>query len=885
MIIDDDFRACFNRATGHAEPRPWQLSLGMDDACRNLLLRIPTGLGKTEGVLATWIYHRVAQDDDGWPRRLVWCLPMRVLVEQTEQVARTTVNYLPVHTRPEVCVVMGGEDAGEWFLHPEKPSILIGTQDMLLSRALNRGYGSGRARWPVEFGLLNHDALWVMDEVQLMDVGLATAAQLQAFRDQDRDKGLRPCYTWWMSATLQPDWLKSVDTAEHHADWVRSPCTVLPGQRTGGLWDVNKTLTVDAVGQDDAKSFAQRIFAEHANTSPGEYGRITLVVCNTVKRACATFDELQRAGRHAGMELVHSRFRPAEREAWRERFLSRAACTPDADRIIVATQVVEAGVDISAGCLVTELAPWPSLVQRFGRCARYGGDGRVVVIDRGREENTAAPYALDEINSARDAIQSLRDVGIANLEAFEESLTPEARARLYPYAPPHLLLRREFDELFDTTSDLTGADLDISRFIRSGDERDLQVFWRDLEKTDSPSPQCQPQRGELCAVPFLNARDWLCGEETKTNPKSKLLGGKRAWVWDWIEGEWVFANRTSLLPGRILCVTSASGGYRPDRGFDPDSRAPVTTVPLPIIREDVRALNQADDQQDGENLSVSSWKTIACHSSEVSQAASDIAESLRLPEELRSVLMLAGRWHDLGKSHPAFQGSLRADDKPQRMDLAKGPRSAWLRPPGTYRFSDNSETRPAFRHELASALALFSVLESYAPQHSALLGTWSEVLAAIGHHGTTIPLPAVPPPSLQQVLDCRAETFDLLVYLVASHHGKVRVALHAAPKDQDYRDRDGRGLPIRGIREGDRLPAVSIDPNGASLPELSLTLEPATLGLSTRTGASWRERCLGLLDRYGPATLAYLESLLRAADVRASRLSTSDPALLEKVPV
>ena len=40
----------------------------------------------------------------------------------------------------------------------------------------------------MEFGLLNRDALWVMDEVQLMDVGLATSAQLQAFREQDRSK-------------------------------------------------------------------------------------------------------------------------------------------------------------------------------------------------------------------------------------------------------------------------------------------------------------------------------------------------------------------------------------------------------------------------------------------------------------------------------------------------------------------------------------------------------------------------------------------------------------------------------------------------------------------------------------------------------------------------
>ena len=29
----------------------------------------------------------------------------------------------------------------------------------------------GGARWPLDFGLLNQDCLWVMDEVQLMDVG------------------------------------------------------------------------------------------------------------------------------------------------------------------------------------------------------------------------------------------------------------------------------------------------------------------------------------------------------------------------------------------------------------------------------------------------------------------------------------------------------------------------------------------------------------------------------------------------------------------------------------------------------------------------------------------------------------------------------------------
>jgi len=134
-------------------------------------------MGKTLGVLAAWLWHRLHQQDDHWPRRLIWCLPMRVLVEQTETVVRDGLERLGIlwdgateHSgKVGVHVLMGGADpGGDWNLFPEECAVLIGTQDMLLSRALNRGYASGRARWPLEFGLLSHDALWVMDEVQLM---------------------------------------------------------------------------------------------------------------------------------------------------------------------------------------------------------------------------------------------------------------------------------------------------------------------------------------------------------------------------------------------------------------------------------------------------------------------------------------------------------------------------------------------------------------------------------------------------------------------------------------------------------------------------------------------------------------------------------------------
>ncbi|HZZ42843.1 MAG TPA: CRISPR-associated helicase Cas3' [Tepidisphaeraceae bacterium] len=883
-----NFQQRFEQLTGHPSPRDWQRDLATSITCQDRIIRIPTGLGKTEGVLTTWVFHRVYRNDEAWPRRLIWCLPMRVLVEQTEHVAKELMNRISEQNRPAVHVSMGGEDPGEWFLCPERPAIIIGTQDMLLSRALNRGYASPRARWPMEFGLLNHDALWVMDEVQLMDVGLATSAQLQAFREQDRQKHLRPCHTWWMSATLQDKWLHSVDTAECHKAWIQNPCIVQPNQRSGGLWVISKSVTTTSFAEDDHQGFAERILKEHSKLTDGETGKITLVVCNTVDRACETFEALRELGRAEGLELVHSRFRSEERERWRNEFLSKASCARGVDRIIVATQVVEAGVDISAGCLITELAPWPSLVQRFGRCARYGGSGNVLVVDRGHDEKQSTPYNADELASAWEAIQQLNDIGIASLEKYEESLAQDAREKLYPYSPAHLLLRKEFDELFDTTPDLTGADIDISRFIRSGEERDLQVFWINVEKdkkgvTHRPPEDYRPHRRELCAVPFLKARDWLCGEESKTNRKPRLRGGMRAWIWDWIDGEWVIATREMLVPGRVVCVSSDSGGYRIQLGFDPNSGDPVPPVG---VKAPVKG--DPDNEQNGE-VKGDDWKTIATHTREVAKTLHAISEVLSLPESLRTLLQDAALWHDWGKSHPAFQGCMRDSTAGKRLpnfDLAKAPQAAWSKKHRYVYLPVNGaaetipcEKRPAFRHELASALGLFAILQMYKPDHPALLGPWAETFGQLNKNVDLKGLPRPASSLIDRLLAYSAEEFDLLLYLVAAHHGKVRVALHAAPADQDYHDTDDRGLPIRGVREGDRLPPISLVPGEPLLPEVTLTLAPASMGLSEVTGISWRERVIRLLKEHGPAKLGYLEAIMVAADRRASRITDPDPLL------
>lgn len=853
-------------------PRSWQAELAADATPKNRLIRIPTGFGKTLGVLGAWSFHRVHRGDLAWPTRLVWALPMRVLVEQTVAEAR---RFLP--SSVEVHALMGGLDGGEWHLQPERPAVLVGTQDMLLSRALNRGYAAPRARWPMEHGLLNQDALWVLDEVQLMDVGLATSAQLQTYRAAH--SGQRPSVSWWMSATLQREWLETVDSRAMVSGLGLT--LIPPAERKGPLWDdVEKPSRLEVT---KTESWAELIADRARNEGAG---KLTLVVVNTVDAACKLFAELQarfgatvgKTGKRAKaaaessgpeLRLVHSRFRPYERSRWREDFLRRDAAIPAHGRVIVATQVVEAGVDLDASLLITELAPWPSLVQRFGRAARGGGRAPVLVLDRSPKDDKAAlPYSLGELQAARDALSRLDDVSPASLERFEASLSVERRAELYPYEAQHLLLEREWEELFDTTPDLTGADLDISRFIRSGDERDVLVFWRPLHPKQPPAEDLQSGRLELCPVPFLRAQDWLFVKKSNA-----FNAGKRAWVWDWVDGEWRSCKRDDVLPGRTILVDAASGGYDLVRGFDPASKAPV----LEVEHVEPTDLDVADNAQDREELSAYPWRSIATHGLDVAKEVHAIGASLGLVGPVLDLVALAGQLHDLGKAHPAFQGSIgdsKLGERPLRSDLAKAPKDAWAKQ--MYVMAGSKERRPGFRHELASALGLFAILERAKPTHGALLGPWRELFEAIGVKVSDVEAHDLSPIE-RRIASLSGPDFDLVAYLVMSHHGKVRTALHAAPSDQ----RDVGAMSIRGVRDGDALPSVRIDPDSKPLPQLVLSLEPASAGLSPRTGASWGSRAQGLVRRVGPGPLAFLEAWLRAADIRASRAKLPVDPLME----
>lgn len=941
------------------DPFPYQSRLAQKNEDWPDLLDVPTGLGKTAAVVLAWLYKRSVMHDLKTPRRLVYCLPMRVLVEQTYE---NTIGWLDRFgllagkaewedvqnkqrlksyvARPEedkllqsgwatqqgltgspiaVHLLMGGAEQTDWITWPERDAILIGTQDMLLSRALNRGYAAGRARWPMDFGLFNNDCLWVFDEVQLMSTGLATSLQLDAWRKLLRLRGddgfpknsnnpvAIPCRSLWMSATTARHWLDSAVDWRSYAEkaWEtrhRLTDADLRHGRVRSLFANGKTVerrnpvaTLEKPrtqegkpDKADAKAKTNTYISELAKAVEKGHSKqgLTLVILNTVERAVDLYATLHERKNLAGIDLrlIHSRFRPMERDTWKPLFSNGE----QRRRIIISTQVVEAGVDVSAEVLFTELAPWAALVQRFGRCARFPEQNGFIFwvdIDLGTEKQPndvfARPYERAELVSAKERLNKLSDVGLERLKEIKEELdSPKGSAaakNLFPYDPRFVPRDKDLFDLFDTTPDLTGADVDISRYIRDGQELDVQVFWREVD--GEPDKKDRPDRRELCPVAFYRFREQVPG----------LLKSDSIWRRNYRKGwEQLAATQIEMIyPGQVFLLERSCGGYDSILGWTGDPKHhDFDELPLeerPLAKKLSSKLDESDAEDEADALcELAGWVSLRDHSQHVCQEMSAVAQGLLTDSEL-NLSKLAARWHDRGKGHRAFLAKL---DKPTDAlanthgePVAKAPDNAWRKGKVTA-FEAAAETsylrRPGFRHELASSLAILETLHQANPDHLAF--AWPEGLDKSRFDQQAAPEPrSLVGPAAQELATLSKEDFDLLLYLVAAHHGKVRLSLRSAPDDARTDVPDpcpSNKRQARGVRDNDELEACKLpDENGKDMeaPKVTLSLEPMELGLSARYGPSWRERMQGLLERLGPFRLAYLEALLRVADWRASR--------------
>jgi CRISPR-associated endonuclease/helicase Cas3 len=796
------FEEFFRRAAG-VSPYGYQVRLALNGLPP--VVRAPTGTGKT-GIALAWLWRRLhGPDPNGTPRRLVYALPQRSLVEQVAGQAGQWLANLGLEDQVALHVVMGGagETQWQWRMDMHRPAIVVGTVDSLVSKALNRGYGIGRATYPVDFALVTNGAHWVIDEVQLCPESTTTLRQLAAFA---RHFGTaEPFGLTCMSATVPESLLDTVDNPAPGPDEILA---IDEAERTGELAArLNAARTVRRLGAEpgDYPAIARAVEDLHRP------GTLTLVVLNTVTAAREVHKALRSAA--TPCTLLHSRFRARERTELVQRISEPAG---EAGHIVVATQVVEAGIDLNAAVLVTEAAPWPSVVQRAGRCNRTG---RIPAAELWwLPPRSPAPYLEADVKAATAELEALEGVAVTG-----EGLL--ARGVAVTEQPVAVLRRADLVGLFDTAPDLSGADLDIAPYVRDADDLDAQLAWA----TWAPEPDAPDGR------PPADAKAPPAQSRCRVPLGELAVLARRAAVWrlDQAVGRWTRVNPGGpdrARPGEVLVAAAADGGYDPETGFDPAVRRAVPDCPAiggaPGSASTADAGTESvaevaagtEDAFGADSASVTqrTWVSLERHSDETREQAGALARVLHpgLPAGAAEAAVTAAYLHDAGKAYPTWQNALcalvsveRADEITTGGPWAKSDRDKPLR------FADDV----AFRHELASLLLVEGPLHSL--------------------------LDRAPEPALAR-------------YLILAHHGKLRLQVREPG--------DSAAGSLLGLRHGETVPVPAVF--GLPPTELTIDLDQFSLG----GDRSWTRDALALRDRYGPFILSYLETLVRVADWRAS---------------
>ena len=842
----ETFAEVFRAATGH-QPYGYQERIARDGLPD--VVQAPTGAGKT-GVILAWLWRRLYGPEPGrTPRRLVYALPQRSLTEQVSGQAREWLANLGLADEVALYVAMGArwQTQGEWREDLHKPAIVVGNTDVLASKALLRASDMPPALFPIDFALTTNGAHWIIDEPRLSPQTTTTLRQLAGFAA--RLGTAEPFGLTCLSAAAPGELLLTPDNREG-----KRPIQILDIERTGAL--VTRLTAVRAVRPLPADSGDYRAIAAAA-VERHRPGTLTLVVTNTVDAAQRVYRQLS-GGAVADCVLLHSRFRGIERAerlaAAVDRFAppgeldTSAGPGPRADagapgepgpsggRIVVTTQVVEAGLDLDAMLLVTEAAPWPSLVQRAGHCNRSGRHNGNAEL-RWVPPPGPFPYRRQDI-----------DATVRELERLEgDRLTTEvlmARDVTHSRGDIAVLRRADLDRLFDTSTDPSGDEVDIAPYLRDAEDLDAQVAWATWTPDEDGAPDSEvrvPPVEYRCPVPIGDA--------------VALARGRAVWRFDRRAGGWtrVTAQPQSWpRPGEVLLVNAADGGYDAETGFDLAAPGPVPDAPEVLTPEEwaeraalvsaeaalaaeaglaaesalvteavlaadgvADAVSAAEDDRDGDE--PRRWQSLDEHSRQVRDQAAALLAVLapNIPPAAARSAIVAGYLHDLGKAHEIWQDAicaLAADE--ETAEIAAG--RPWAKSGGkggALLFAGGV----AFRHELASLLLIDGPL-------SALLAE-------------------SPDP-------------DLTRYLVLAHHGKLRVQVRDPA--------EATAGVLLGLEHGSVWPM----PRMLSQPESELAVDLEPFGLGGER--SWTRMALALRDRYGPFVLAYLETLVRVADWRAS---------------
>lgn len=164
-------------------------------------------------------------------------------------------------------------------------------------------------------------------------------------------------------------------------------------------------------------------------------GERVLWVCNQVEWANRTYKMCCEMFKTAQIEVYHSRLRYKDRSRRHRRVIDDFKRQGQAT-ILVATQVAEMSLDLSADLLITDEAPIPALIQRMGRLNRHKPTSPRPALVCPVAAGDAQPYEEPDLALARSWLAALQGRAVSQralaeaFSALEQHTEPSAEQAL-----------------------------------------------------------------------------------------------------------------------------------------------------------------------------------------------------------------------------------------------------------------------------------------------------------------------------------------------------------------------------------------------------------------------------------------------------------------------
>lgn len=509
----EEFDVAYRALTGHDGACRWQYRLFCDLEAGRFPsdIELATGLGKTS-IIAIWalaLGRAILHSPCSVPRRLAYIVDRRVVVDQASEFAEEVRIRMeraaddpsnPLHMFAaalrdagctpgvlETSTLRGQrEQDTRWRDDPSRPAIVVGTVDMIGSRLLYSGYGRvGPWSRSLEAGLLGQDCLVVLDEAHLCAPFAATLAAIE--RHQSR---LAPFAVIRMGATTAPVTDLLSRTPGLPADARSAPFRLREDEvceeKVRDRLLAPKWITLieadAAVGEQLAAWAVEKVTQEP--------GAAVGIVLNTVAEARRCAEALRAKLPNADLVTITGSMRGWDRDAVTDsKDYGRFRCGRDrsahSDKpaFLVATSCIEVGADIDCDHLGTEVCAADSLIQRLGRVNRLGlrkAAGSSVVVVGTPDQNTPAGRVflrLQELEKNGPLSGSAGTLPVCLLAGSQ------ARSLLEVRVPPPALTPAVLDDLSMTSKyPKTDARVDVSRWLHGSVEDAslyVEIAWRD----------------------------------------------------------------------------------------------------------------------------------------------------------------------------------------------------------------------------------------------------------------------------------------------------------------------------------------------------------------------------------------------------------------------